>query len=114
MPVILSFSDTHFEWTTDELVMKKLSLNHEKFEQLILMWTYPLETIDRNKDLLQQSEAPLAKTKNKQEMFNLKALYNYPVIFDCEAVCRTMEKDQKMPKEIDEIMGRKLPQSAYL
>ena len=114
MPVILSYDDTHFEWTTDELVMQKLGLTREKFEELILLWTYPLETLDRTKDLLQVSEIALSKAKARPGISKLKAVYKYPVIFDSDCVCRTLDKGQKMPRETEEFMGIKLPPKCYL
>lgn len=114
MPVILSYDETHFEWTTDEIVMSKLGLAREKFEELILLWTYPLEAIDRNKDLLHASEVPLSRARLNPGLFKINALYTYPVIFDNDCMCRTLEKDQKMPKETEELLGMKLPSKCYL
>jgi hypothetical protein len=114
MPVILAYDDTHFEWTTDEIVMNKLGLRREKFEDLILLWSYPLNTIDINKDLLTASEMPLSKARLHPGLSKIKALYTYPVIYDNDCVCRTLEKDQKMPKETEELIGMKLPSKCYL
>jgi len=112
--IIISYDETHFEWTNAELIMKQLDITKEKFEELVLLWTYPPETLENGKDLVTKWENTINKNKSKPSFAKLKALYNYPVIFDSECICRTLEKGQKMPKETEEFMGIKLPTKSYL
>ena len=114
VPVILSYDDTYLEWTTDEILMQKLGITRDKLEELLILWTYPIEPLGKEKDLLVASENALSRARLKPSWVKLRALYKYPVIFDCDCVCRTIDKAQKMPKETTEVMGIKLPIKCYL
>eukprot|EP00826_Nyctotherus_ovalis_P015244 TRINITY_DN14319_c0_g1_i1.p1 TRINITY_DN14319_c0_g1~~TRINITY_DN14319_c0_g1_i1.p1 ORF type:complete len:547 (-),score=120.39 TRINITY_DN14319_c0_g1_i1:153-1793(-) len=114
VPVIVAYDDKQFQWTSDEVMLEKLELSREKLEEFSLLWTYPIETFDWSKDLLAVSEAASNKPQVRSTLAKFQTLYKYPIIFDSECVCRTLVKSQKLPKEIEELIGIKLPTKCYL
>jgi len=114
LPIILSYDDKQFQWTNDEILMEKLKLSKEKLAEFCLLWNYPIESFDYTKDLLSATEVVSNKPQVKFTLSKFQVLYKYPIIFDSECICRSMIKSQKLPKEIEELLGIKLPTKCYL
>jgi hypothetical protein len=114
LPIILSYDDKQFQWTSDEILIEKLELSKEKLEEYCLLWNYPIDTFDYTKDLLNATEVVSNKPQVKFALTRLEVLYKCPIIFDNECICRSMVKAQKLPKEIEELLGIKLPAKCYL
>ena len=113
-PIIVSYDDKEYQWTTGELIMEKLEITKEQLKEIIILWLYPLDRLDFKEDLMTVSNTSLTKDNVKMNINKLSILYKYPVIFDENCVCRTINKSQELPKESDELLGLKLPTKCYL